>query len=161
MPNTIIFPGSFDPITNGHIDLINRALKIFPHGIIIAIAQNNKKDSCFDLQKRIEICKLVLQDKSKIQVIGFDGLLIELLQKYQSSTIIRGIRAISDFEFELQLANVNRKLYNKFETIFLTPAEKYSFISSTIVKEIASLGGNINEFVHPIVAQELKIYFGK
>jgi pantetheine-phosphate adenylyltransferase len=156
----VVFPGTFDPITNGHIDLIERASKLFPK-VIVAVAKNTRKGPLFDLAERVEMAKLALSNLSNIEVIGFEILLAEFAQRQGASAIIRGLRAISDFEYEFQLANMNRRLMPEVETLFLTPAEQYSFISSTLINEIAGLNGDISPFVPSRVAQKLKEKFKK
>ncbi len=141
-----IFPGTFDPITLGHMDLIKRASKLFDE-IIVAVAQGSQKTPLFDLDKRVLQCTEALSNIKNIRIIGFSGLLVDLVKKEEASAVVRGLRAVSDFEYEFQLATMNRNMYSDFETVFLTPAEQYSFISSTLVREIAKLGGDISAFV--------------
>jgi len=154
-----IYPGTFDPITNAHIDIIKRAKKLFDV-IIIAIAQPRHKNPLFTLEERLFLVKESLKDMEDIEVLTFDGLLVDLCKKLNVNIIIRGIRAISDFDYEFQIAWMNRKLFNEIETILLMPSEEYFFLSSSIVKEVAMLGGNIDNFVPEIVKFELLKKFG-
>ncbi len=151
---TAIYPGTFDPITNGHSDLVQRACRLFDK-VIIGIASNPKKCPLFSLQERIVMAEQVLSDCPNIEVMGFNGLLVDFAQAQQAKVILRGLRAVSDFEYEFQLASMNRRLAPKVESLFLTPAEQHSFVSSTLIREIASLGGDVSAFVHPIVKAEL------
>ncbi len=152
---TAIYPGTFDPITNGHIDLIQRAAKMFDN-VTVAIASNSKKSPKFSLEKRIDMAEKVLADCSNVKVKGFQELLVDFAKKENAMVLIRGLRAISDFEYEFQLASMNRNLAPDIESVFLMPADEYSFISSSLVKEVASLGGDISNFVHPLVNEALK-----
>jgi pantetheine-phosphate adenylyltransferase len=151
---TAIYPGTFDPITNGHSDLVQRACQLFDN-IIIGIASNPKKSPLFSLQQRITMAQQVLADCPNVQVMGFEGLLVDFAQEQQAKVIIRGLRAVSDFEYEFQLASMNRRLAPKVESLFLTPAEQHSFVSSTLGREVANLGGDITSFVHPFVQKAL------
>ena len=150
-----IYPGTFDPITNGHTDLVARAAKMFDE-VILAVAHNPNKKPFFELEQRVEIAKSILSHLDNVTVIGFSGLLADLARGQNSHVLVRGLRAVSDFEFEFQLANMNRRLNKELETVFLTPAEKNSFISSSLVKEVAIHGGDVHEFVDPIVVNALK-----
>ncbi|MCK5876703.1 MAG: pantetheine-phosphate adenylyltransferase [Candidatus Marithrix sp.] len=150
-----IYPGTFDPITNGHIDIVKRAAFLFEH-VTVAIAANPSKAPTFSLEKRVELANSVLADIDNITVYSFNGLLADFAKQCGVQVIVRGLRAVSDFEYEFQMAGMNRTLIPNIETIFLTPATKYTFISSSLVREIASLGGNINEFVHPQVYAALQ-----
>ena len=150
-----VYPGTFDPITNGHHDLVRRAAGIFER-VVVAIAANPNKAPMFPLAKRIEMARHVLEDLPNVEVQGYSGLTTEFAREQGAHVVIRGLRAVSDFEFEFQLANMMRHLSRDVETVFLTPQEQFTFISSTLVREIASLGGNVSEFVHPMVADELK-----
>ena len=154
MNNIAVFPGTFDPITNGHKDLILRASKLFPK-VIVAIAANKHKDPLFSLEKRVELVKKVLKDIKNIEICGFDSLLVDFAKENNANYIIRGLRVISDFEYEFQLANMNRCLDPEIETVFLTPSEKNSFISSSIVKEVSYHEGDVSEFVDPTVEKAL------
>ncbi|MDE3272970.1 pantetheine-phosphate adenylyltransferase [Pseudoalteromonas sp. SSM20] len=150
-----IYPGTFDPITNGHTDLVERAAKMFDE-VILAVAHNPNKKPFFELEQRVEIAKSILSHLENVTVIGFSGLLADLAKEQNAPVLVRGLRAVSDFEFEFQLANMNRRLNKELETVFLTPAEKNSFISSSLVKEVAIHGGDVSEFVDPIVVNALK-----
>ena len=150
-----VYPGTFDPITNGHHDLVRRATGIFDR-VVVAIAANPNKEPMFPLEKRIEMARRVLVDVPNVVVTGFAGLTVDFAREQGAHVVIRGLRAVSDFEFEFQLANMSRHLARDIEHVFLTPQEQFTFISSTLVREIASLGGDVSEFVHPIVAEELK-----
>ncbi|MCG9722206.1 pantetheine-phosphate adenylyltransferase [Shewanella sp. Isolate7] len=149
-----IYPGTFDPITNGHADLIERAAKLFPK-VIIAIAANPSKQPRFSLAERVALVEKVTAHLSNVEVIGFTGLLVDLAKEQKASVLVRGLRAVSDFEYEFQLANMNRRLSPDLESVFLTPAEENSFISSTLVKEVALHGGDVSQFVHASVARAL------
>ena len=151
---TAIYPGTFDPITNGHSDLVERAARLYDK-VIVAIAESPGKQPWFALPQRIDMAKEVLGHLPNVEVKGFDILLIEFAKQCRVKVILRGLRAVSDFEYEFQLASMNRHLAPEIETIFLTPAEQYSFISSNLVREIARLGGNVSQFVHPLVATAL------
>ena len=153
--NKAIYPGTFDPITYGHVDLIERASKLFEK-VVVAVAESPSKRPMLDLEKRVELTRTVTEPLGNVTVIGFSGLLTELLTEQKANIILRGLRAVSDFEYEFQLAKMNRVLAPEVESMFLTPAEKHSFISSTLVREIASLGGDVSHFVRPLVAEELK-----
>ena len=155
LKNHAVYPGTFDPITNGHHDLVRRAASIFER-VIVAIAANPNKAPMFPLEMRIDMARRVLDDVPNVEVKGYSGLTVEFARDQGMHVVIRGLRAVSDFEFEFQLANMNRHLTREVETVFLTPQEQFTFISSTLVREIASLGGNVGEFVHPLVADELK-----
>jgi pantetheine-phosphate adenylyltransferase len=150
-----VYPGTFDPITNGHQDLVRRAASIFER-VIVAIAANPNKAPMFSLQMRVDLARRVLHDLPNVEVEGYAGLTVEFARKRGARVIVRGLRAVSDFEFEFQLANMSRHLERDIETVFLTPQEQFTFISSTLVREIAVLGGDVSEFVHPIVEEELK-----
>lgn len=153
-----IYPGSFDPITNGHTDLITRASKLYDL-VIVAIATNHhsssNKQSSFPVGKRVELARQVLANQKRVEVCQFDGLLVNYAHQRNASVILRGLRAVSDFEYEFQLAGMNRKLAPEIETIFLTPAADYSYLSSSLVREIASLGGDLSSFVSKEVADAL------
>jgi pantetheine-phosphate adenylyltransferase len=151
---TIVYPGTFDPITNGHIDLVERASSLFHH-VIVAIATSSKKHPMFDLNERIDLARQALSHLDNVEVKGFDYLLVNFVNDCGADAILRGLRAVSDFEYEFQLANMNRALAPDIESIFLTPSEKLSYISSSLGKEISSLGGDINEFVPPSVRDAL------
>jgi len=153
-PNAV-YPGTFDPITNGHLDLVCRAAGIFDR-VIVAIAANPYKTPMFPLETRVDLARRVLHDLSNVEVQGYAGLTVDFARRYHDAVIVRGLRAVSDFEFEFQLANMSRRLDRNFETVFLTPKEQFTFISSTLVREIAVLGGDVSQFVPPIVEAELK-----
>jgi pantetheine-phosphate adenylyltransferase len=155
MITTAIYPGTFDPITNGHIDLVVRASKLFDR-VIVAVAINPSKQPIFSLDERVELVKHTLSHLDNVEACGFEGLLIEVAKQKGAGVIVRGLRAVSDFEHEFQLAGMNRKMEPDVETLFLTPAEQYTYISSSLVREIARLGGDVNEFVAPVVGQALK-----
>lgn len=157
--NTIaVYPGTFDPVTNGHIDLIQRASKIFPH-VIVAVATSRAKVPFFSLEERIAMLEASVEGLASVQVVGFDSLLIDFVRAQNASIILRGLRAVSDFEYEFQLAGMNRQLSKDVETLFLTPDEKQMFLSSTLVREIALLGGPVDKFVpaHVVEAFQKKI----
>jgi pantetheine-phosphate adenylyltransferase len=155
MNRTAIYPGTFDPITNGHHDLVRRAAGIFDH-VIVAIAANPNKAPMFPLDARVDMARRVLHDLPNVAVVGYSGLTVEFARANKAAVVVRGLRAVSDFEFEFQLANMNRHMVREIETVFLTPQEQFTFISSSLVREIAVLGGDVHEFVHPIVEAELK-----
>lgn len=152
--SVVVYPGTFDPFTRGHEDLVRRASRIFDH-IIIAVARSRNKNPLFGLEERVEITREVLQRFPNIEVVGFDGLLIDFMHQRGARILLRGLRAVSDFEYEFQMAGMNRKLFPDIETVFLTPADEYMFISATMVREIARLGGDVRGFVHPVVADRL------
>ncbi len=149
-----IYPGTFDPVTNGHVDLITRAAKIFPE-LVVAVASNSGKRPHFSLAERIEFVQDAVKGLSGVSVVGFDNLLVNFVREQQASIILRGLRAVSDFEYEFQLAGMNRKLSKDVETMFLTPSENLMFISSTLVREIAALGGDVSQFVPDVVVRAL------
>ena len=155
MKRNALYPGTFDPITNGHHDLVRRASSIFDR-VVIAIAVNPSKAPRFSLDKRVELARSVLADLPNVEVMGYSGLTVDFAKAQDLNVIIRGLRAVSDFEFEFQLANMTRHLDPQIETVFMTPQEQFTFISSTLVREIAALGGNVSEFVHPVVAEALR-----
>ena len=154
MNNKAVYPGTFDPITLGHEDLIRRAARLFDT-LIVAIADSSAKQPFFTRDERVEMAKEVLKDLKNVEVTGFSGLLMKFVQQHQARVVIRGLRAVSDFEHEFQLAGMNRGLYPDVETIFLTPGEQHMFISATIVREISVLGGDVGKFVPPHVARRL------
>ena len=147
-----IYPGTFDPITNGHTDLVRRACALFDQ-IIVGVANTGTKEPYFDLKERVELAEQALVSIPNVKVCGFDSLLVEFARQHNAKAILRGLRAVSDFEFEFQLASMNRQLDDSFESIFLTPAEEYAFISSSLVREIAGLGGDVSKFVSPEVVK--------
>lgn len=149
-----IYPGTFDPFTRGHEDIVRRASLLFDR-VVVAVAKSSGKAPIFGLEERVEIAQEVLAPFSNVEVTGFDGLLMDLLRARDARLILRGLRAVSDFEYEFQMAGMNRKLFPDVETVFLTPAEEYMFISATMVREIARLGGDVSKFVQPAVNQRL------
>ncbi|HET7301580.1 MAG TPA: pantetheine-phosphate adenylyltransferase [Oleiagrimonas sp.] len=150
-----VYPGTFDPITNGHADLVARAAPLFDK-VVVAVAKNTGKGPSFSMDDRISLARLALADLPNVVVQGFDTLLAHFVREIGADVILRGLRAVSDFEYEFQLASMNRHLIPEAETLFLTPAEQYSFISSSLVREIASLGGDVSGFVHPAVQQAMQ-----
>ncbi len=148
MGTTAIYPGTFDPLTNGHGDLVQRAAQLFER-VIVAVATNPGKAPCFSADERIELARVALKGIDHVEVCGFNQLLVEFAHAQQASVIVRGLRAVSDFEYEFQLAGMNRKLAADIETLFLMPSEKYAYLSSSLVREVASLGGDVSAFVHP------------
>jgi pantetheine-phosphate adenylyltransferase len=154
MNGTVVYPGTFDPITHGHSDLIGRAARLFDR-IIVAVAANPGKAPCFSLEERMELARAALGEVANAEVLGFDGLLVDFARARGARVILRGLRAVSDFEYELQLSSMNRRLAPDIETLYLMPAEQYSYISSSLVREIAGLGGDVSSFVHPRVMAAL------
>ncbi|PKI16461.1 pantetheine-phosphate adenylyltransferase [Colwellia sp. 12G3] len=150
-----IYPGTFDPVTNGHSDLIVRASKLFSE-VIIGVASNPSKQPRFDLAQRVAMLEQVTQHLTNVTVVGFTGLLVDFAKQHQAKVLIRGLRAVSDFEYEFQLANMNRRLSPELESVFLTPSEGNSFISSTLVKEVAFHQGDVSQFVDPVVKAALE-----
>jgi len=160
MGSRAMYPGTFDPFTNGHNDLVRRACRIFDQ-VVVAIASNPGKAPLFTLEQRVDLAQRVLEGLPNVEVCGYSGLTVDFARKRGLNVIMRGLRAVSDFEFEFQLATMSRHLDGEVETVFLTPTEQFNFISSTLIREIASLGGNVSEFVHPLVAEALKARFDK
>ncbi|MDP7523881.1 MAG: pantetheine-phosphate adenylyltransferase [Arenicellales bacterium] len=160
MTTKAIYPGTFDPITKGHIDLAERASQLFDE-VVIAIAASPSKQPLFDINERLEMAQISLSHIDNISVAGFDGLLIECVRTAQAQVVLRGLRAVSDFEYEFQLAAMNRRLDPTVETMFLTPSENYTFLSASMVKEIASLGGDVSQFLHPQVNKRLADRLGR
>ena len=160
MTNKVIYPGTFDPITNGHTDLIGRAARLFDE-VVVGVANSPSKRPLFDLAERVLLAQQVTAHLPNVKVVGFSGLLVDFAKEHQANVLIRGLRAVSDFEYEFQLANMNRRLMPELESVFLTPAEENSFISSTLVKEVALHGGDIHQFVDPLVAQAISAKQGK
>lgn len=156
--NTVIYPGTFDPITNGHVDLTERAARLFDR-VVVAIAYSPKKVPLFTLEERVELCQVSLRHLDNVEVVGFSNLLTDFAKSQNARCVLRGLRAVADFDYEFQLANMNRAIYPEFESIFLTPSEHLSYISSTLVREIASLHGDISPFVPSQVAMALKSRF--
>jgi pantetheine-phosphate adenylyltransferase len=155
-----VYPGTFDPITNGHEDLIQRAARLFDE-VIVGVAHSQAKRPFFSLDERVSLAVAVLAQYPNVKVLGFSGLLSEFVKDQQASVILRGLRAVSDFEYEFQLAGMNRRLAPGVETLFLTPSDKYLFLSATIVREIAVLGGDVTAFVHPITVERMRAKIGK
>ncbi len=154
-----VYPGTFDPLTRGHEDLVRRAVRLFD-GVIVAVAGSSAKRPLFTLEDRVEMAREAFADLPHVQVVGFQGLLTNLLRDHGERVILRGLRALSDFEYEFQLAGMNRQLSPDVETVFLTPGEKYMFVSATMVREISNLGGDVSHFVNPQVALRLKAKTG-
>ena len=155
-----VYPGTFDPLTKGHEDLVARAAKLFGQ-VIVAVARSQAKQPFFSMEERIGLAKEILAPFPNVKVMGFSGLLSDFLNEQDANVILRGLRAVSDFEYEFQMAGMNRKLNPGVETMFLTPSDKYMFISATIVREIATLGGDVSDFVHPLTARALLGKVGK
>ena len=149
-----VYPGTFDPLTRGHEDLVRRASRLFER-VIVGVAQSRTKQPFFTLEERVEMAREVLADYTNVEVHGFDCLLMDFMRQNGAHVILRGLRAVSDFEYEFQMAGMNRNLYPDVETVFLTPSEQYLFISATMVREIAVLGGNVEKFVQPLVVRRL------
>jgi pantetheine-phosphate adenylyltransferase len=155
MKTSAVYPGTFDPMTRGHEDIVRRAAHIFDH-VVVAIAANPNKAPAFDIAQRVELARGVLADLPNVEVVGYSGLTVEFARARNLSVVVRGLRAVSDFEFEFQLANMGRHLQPDIETMFMVPKEQFTFISSTLVREIAVLGGDISHFVHPLVEAAFK-----
>lgn len=155
MNRKAVYPGTFDPMTLGHEDLVRRGAKLFDH-LILAVADSKAKRPFFTLEERVDVAREVLADCKNVTVMGFSGLLMNFVQQQNARIVMRGLRAVSDFEYEFQLAGMNRGLYPNVETVFLTPGEQYMFVSATIVREISLLGGDVTKFVNPLVATRLK-----
>jgi pantetheine-phosphate adenylyltransferase len=158
-PRVAVYPGTFDPITHGHTDLVTRAARVFEQ-VIVAIAESPHKTPFFSLEKRIELAESQLSGLGNIRIVGFSNLLVDFVRENDASVIVRGLRAVSDFEYEFQLASMNRNLCEEVETMFLTPDENYGFISSTLVREVARLGGDVSQFVGSEIQLALKEQFG-
>jgi pantetheine-phosphate adenylyltransferase len=159
MKRIAVYPGTFDPVTNGHVDLVERSLRLFDK-VIVAIAANPKKEPLFSLLERIDMFRKAIGRRGNVMIEGFDCLLVDYMKEKRAVGLIRGLRAVSDFEYEMQMALMNRRLDEDIETVFLMPSEEYSFITSTIVKEAASYGGNVSSLVPGIVVQKLRKKFG-
>ena len=155
-----VYPGTFDPVTNGHEDLIQRASRLFER-VVVGVAHSQAKRPFFSLDERVALATEVLAPYGNVKVLGFTGLLSEFVREQHATVILRGLRAVSDFEYEFQLAGMNRRLAPGVETLFLTPSDKYLFLSATIVREIAVLGGDISAFVHPVTAERMRAKTGK
>ncbi len=158
--NRVLYPGTFDPMTKGHADLVERAARLFDH-VIIAVAANPKKNPLFPLEQRVALAQEVTKHLPNVEVMGFSTLLAHFVKEKNANVLLRGLRAVSDFEYEFQLANMNRQLAPEVESLFLTPSENYSYISSTLVREIAALGGDVTKFVHPAVMAALNERFAQ
>src|SRR5450432_284091 len=152
---TVVYPGTFDPFTRGHEDLVRRAAKLFDR-VVIGVADSESKGPMFASVERIAMAREVLSEHRNVEVAGFSGLLMDFVHSVGAGVIVRGLRAVSDFDYEFQMAGMNRNLYPEVETLFLTPGEQYMFVSATIVREIARFGGDVGTFVHPIVADRLR-----
>ncbi len=157
-PRVIVYPGTFDPLTRGHEDIVRRALNLFDE-VIVAVADNVPKQPCFNLAERVELATLVLADLPGVRVLPFEGLLVNFVRNVKARMVLRGLRASSDFEYEFQLAGMNRRLDPEMETVFLTPAEQHMFVSASMVREVARLHGDVSPFVHPLVASRLTARF--
>ena len=155
-----MYPGTFDPITNGHIDLIRRASGMFDE-VVVAIADNPKKKPLFNLEERVSMAQDILKELKNVRILGYSNLTIHFAKEENLNVIIRGIRAVSDYEFEFQLASMNRQLDQNIETLFMTPADEYSYLSSSMVREIAAYHGDVSQFVHPQVNAAIKERFAK
>ena len=153
--NRVLYPGTFDPITKGHGDLVERASRLFDH-VIIAVAASPKKNPLFPLEQRVALAQEVTAHLPNVEVVGFSTLLAHFVKEQNANILLRGLRAVSDFEYEFQMAGMNRRLWPEVETLFLTPSEQFMFVSATIVREIARFGGDVSDFVHPAVAARLK-----
>jgi pantetheine-phosphate adenylyltransferase len=160
MKSIAICPGTFDPITNGHIDIVIRSLRIFDE-VIVAVATNPKKKPLFDIEKRLYLVRESLKGIERVRVEAFDGLLVEYAKKVGGVAIVRGLRAVSDFEYEMQMALMNRRLDSDIETVFMMPSEEYSFLSSTMIKEVVSFGGSVKGLVPEVVEEALREVFRK
>ena len=154
-----VYPGTFDPITLGHEDIVRRAANLFDE-VIVAVAGSTNKSTLFSLQERVSLAQNIFADRPNVKVVGFNGLLMQFVQDQDAQMVIRGLRATSDFEYEFQLAGMNRKLYPQFETLFLTPSEQFMFISSSLVREVATLGGDVHAFVSSTVETAIKKKLG-
>lgn len=157
---TALFPGTFDPITLGHLDIIHRALKIFDR-VIVAVARGVHKETLFELEERHRLVSGSVAGIEGVEVVEFDGLLVDLADRLNVNAVLRGLRFVSDFEYEFQLALMNRQLNRRVETVFMMPSARYSFLNATIVREVARLGGDVTELVPPVVADQLRVRFGR
>ena len=151
-----VYPGTFDPITAGHEDLTRRAARLFDQ-VIIAVADSKSKKPLFTLEERVAIARETFKDLNNVEVMGFSGLLMNFVQQHGARVVVRGVRAVSDFDYEFQLAGMNRQLYPDVETVFMTPGEQYAYVSATLVREISILGGDVSKFVSPYVAAQLNV----
>ena len=157
---TIIYPGTFDPVTHGHTNLIYRAAVLFDR-VVVAVAHGKAKTPLFTAEERIGLVKASTAHMENVEVCGFSGLIVDLARQYRGAAVLRGVRSMSDFDYELQMAGMNRAMFPDFETVFLTPATEFSFISSTLVREIAAMKGDVSQFVHPMVLQALQDRFSR
>lgn len=155
-PLHVVYPGTFDPLTRGHEDIVRRAAGLFGE-VIVAVAQSTGKKPMFTLEERVEMASQVLADCPNVRVLGFSGLLMQFVREQGARAVVRGLRAVSDFEYEFQLAGMNRQLFPEMETIFLTPAEQYMFVSASLVREIAQLKGDVSKFVSPLVQERIAL----
>jgi len=155
MPTLAVYPGSFDPLTNGHVDIILRGARLFDR-IIVAILVNAEKSPLFSMEERVDIARKVFEQERKVEVDTFDGLLVDYVERRQAQVIVRGLRAVSDFEFEFQMALMNQRLNSRIETVFMMPAEQYTYISSRLIKEVFALGGQVRGLVPEVVEARLK-----
>ena len=158
MAKGALYPGTFDPFTNGHEEIVRRCLRIFDR-VVIAVAESARKQPLFSLEERMALIREVMGDTPKVEVVGYEGLTVDVAREHGAGVVIRGLRAVSDFEYEFQLATMNRHLNDEVETLFMTPTERYTFVSSTLVREIAKLDGDMSDFVHPRVLAALKQRF--
>jgi pantetheine-phosphate adenylyltransferase len=155
LTHTVVYPGTFDPITNGHVDPVERAAKLFER-VVVAVATSEKKTPLFSLEARVELAQTALEHVNAVEVVPFNGLLIDFVRQHDSRCVLRGLRAVADFEYEFQLANMNRAMSPSFESVFLTPSAELAYISSSLVREIATLGGEVSRFVPTNVAEALR-----
>lgn len=155
MPTLAVYPGSFDPLTNGHVDIITRGARLFDR-IVVAILVNAEKSPLFSTAERVEIARLVFKDMPSVEIDTFDGLLVDYVERREAQVIVRGLRAVSDFEFEFQMALMNQRLNGRIDTVFMMPAEQYTYISSRVIKEVFSLGGRVHGLVPDVVEQRLR-----
>ncbi|MBL8505611.1 pantetheine-phosphate adenylyltransferase [Methylobacillus glycogenes] len=155
-PLHVVYPGTFDPLTRGHEDIVRRAAGLFGE-VIVAVAQSTGKKPMFTLEERVDMASKVLADCPNVRVLGFSGLLMQFVRDQGARAVVRGLRAVSDFEYEFQLAGMNRQLFPEMETIFLTPAEQYMFVSASLVREIAQLNGDVSKFVSPLVQERIAL----
>ncbi len=160
MHKKAVYPGTFDPITLGHEDLVRRAASLFDH-VVLAVADSRAKHPMFTLSERIEMAREALGDVSNVSVAGFSGLLMNFVKEQDARVVLRGVRAVSDFDYEFQLAGMNRKMHPEVETVFMTPGEEYMFLSATLVREISMLGGDVDKFVSPKIAKHLRARIAK
>jgi pantetheine-phosphate adenylyltransferase len=160
MNHKAVYPGTFDPMTLGHEDLVRRAARLFD-SVVVAVADSSAKRPFFTRDERVDMARRVLKDLKNVEVVGFSGLLITFIRQHKARVVVRGLRAVSDFEHEFQLAGMNRGMYPDVETVFLTPGEQYMFVSATIVREISTMGGDVRKFVPPLVARRLKEKIGR